>query len=54
MPRHVFVQRQFQEVLTVLRLAPIALFAMFAATPAAAQSAPDLRGTWKGESEAII
>jgi hypothetical protein len=49
-----FVQRQLQETLTVSRLAPIALFALFAATPAAAQSAPDLRGTWKGESEAII
>lgn len=54
MPRHVFVPRQRQEVLTVSRLAPIALFALFAATPVAAQSAPDLRSTWKGESEAII
>ena len=36
------------------RLAPIALFALFAATPGAAQNAPDLRGTWKGESEAIV
>ena len=54
MPPHMFVQRQLQETLTVSRLAPIALFALFAATPAAAQSAPDLRGTWKGESEAII
>jgi hypothetical protein len=49
-----FVQRQLQEIVTVLRLAPIALFALFAATPVAAQNAPDLRGTWKGESEAII
>jgi hypothetical protein len=30
------------------------LFALLAATPAAAQSAPDLRGTWTGESDAII
>jgi hypothetical protein len=35
------------------RFALLALFALFA-TPAAAQNAPDLRGTWKGESEAII
>jgi hypothetical protein len=42
------------EVLPVSRLAPIVLFALLAATPAAAQSAPDLRGAWKGESEAVI
>jgi hypothetical protein len=48
------VQRQLQEILTVSRLAPIALFALFATTPVAAQNAPDLGGTWKGESEAII
>jgi hypothetical protein len=48
------VPRQLQEILTVSRLAPFALFALFAATPVAAQNAPDLRGTWKGESEAII
>jgi hypothetical protein len=36
------------------KFAPIVLFVLFAATPAAAQSAPDLRGTWKGESEAIV
>jgi hypothetical protein len=49
-----FVSRQLQEIHSVLRFAPIALFALFAAAPAAAQNAPDLRGTWKGESEAII
>jgi hypothetical protein len=43
-----------QEILIVSRLAAIALFALFATTPVAAQNAPDLRGTWKGESEAII
>src|SRR5260370_584169 len=33
----------------------IAFLAMFVAAPAAAQTAiPDLRGTWKGESESII
>jgi len=37
------------------KLAWIAFFAMFVAAPAAAQTAiPDLRGTWKGESESII
>jgi hypothetical protein len=53
-PRQVFVQRQLREVLIVPRFAPIALFVLFAATPAVSQSLPDLRGTWKGESEAII
>jgi hypothetical protein len=38
----------------VSKFAPIVLFALLAAAPAAAQGAPDLRGTWKGESEAII
>jgi hypothetical protein len=38
------------------RLAWIALFATLTAAPAAAQQGaiPDLRGTWKGESESII
>ena len=36
------------------RLAPIVLFALLAATQAVAQSAPDLRGTLKGESEVVI
>src|SRR6266436_5829099 len=37
------------------KLAWIAFFAMFVAAPAAAQTAiPDLRGTWKGESESIV
>jgi hypothetical protein len=49
-----FVQSQLREVLTVSRFAPIALIVLFAAMPAAAQNVPDLRGTWKGESEAII
>jgi hypothetical protein len=38
----------------VSRLAPIVLFTLLAATQAVAQSAPDLRGTWKGESEVVI
>jgi hypothetical protein len=37
------------------KLAWIAVLATLAAAPAAAESAiPDLRGTWKGESESII
>jgi len=37
------------------KLAWIVVFAAFSAAPAAAQSAiPDVRGTWKGESESII
>ncbi len=37
------------------KLAWIAALATLAAAPAAAESAiPDLRGTWKGESESII
>jgi hypothetical protein len=37
------------------RLAWITILAMFAAAPAAAQTAiPDVRGTWKGNSESII
>jgi hypothetical protein len=37
------------------KLAWIVVFAALSAAPAAAQSAfPDLRGTWKGESESII
>ena len=37
------------------KLAWIAFFAMFVAAPAAAQTAiPDMRGTWKGNSESII
>ena len=37
------------------KLAWIAIFAALSAAPAAAQSAlPDVRGTWKGESESII
>lgn len=37
------------------KLAWIVVFAALSAAPAAAQSAiPDVRGTWKGESESII
>jgi len=37
------------------RFAGIAIFAVLVATPCAAQtSIPDLRGTWKGESESIV
>ncbi|HKA80544.1 MAG TPA: hypothetical protein VKD43_10940 [Xanthobacteraceae bacterium] len=37
------------------KFACIALFAVFAAVPAAAETAiPDLRGTWTGESESIV
>ena len=37
------------------KLAWIVVFATLAAAPAAAESAlPDLRGTWKGNSESII
>jgi len=37
------------------KLAWIGFFAMLTAAPASAQTAiPDLRGTWKGESESII
>jgi hypothetical protein len=37
------------------KLAWIVVFATFSAAPAAAQSAiPDMRGTWKGDSESII
>jgi hypothetical protein len=37
------------------KLAWIVVFAALSAAPAAAQTAiPDLRGTWKGESESII
>jgi hypothetical protein len=37
------------------KFAWIVIFAALSAAPAAAQSAiPDLRGTWKGESESII
>ena len=37
------------------KLAWIVVFATFSAAPAAAQGAiPDMRGTWKGESESII
>jgi hypothetical protein len=37
------------------KLACMFIFAVLAAMPAAAQSAiPDLRGTWKGESESIV
>jgi len=37
------------------KLAWIVTFVALAATPAAAESAiPDLRGTWKGESESIV
>jgi hypothetical protein len=37
----------------VSKFAPLFLFALLAATPAAAQNWPDLRGTWKGESESM-
>jgi len=38
-----------------VKLAWIVVFAALSAAPAAAQSAiPDVRGTWKGESESII
>jgi hypothetical protein len=37
------------------KLAWIVVFATFSAAPAAAQGAiPDMRGTWKGDSESII
>jgi hypothetical protein len=37
------------------KLALIVTLAVLAATPAAAQTAiPDVRGTWKGESESIV
>jgi predicted S18 family serine protease len=37
------------------KLAWIVMLATLAATPAAAQTAiPDVRGTWKGESESIV
>jgi len=37
------------------KLGCILMFAVLAAIPAAAQTAiPDLRGTWKGESESIV
>ena len=37
------------------KLAWIVVFAALSAAPAAAQSAiPDVRGTWKGESESIV
>lgn len=37
------------------KLAWIVMLAAFAAAPAAAQTAiPDVRGTWKGESESIV
>ena len=37
------------------KLAWIVMFATLAALPAAAQTAiPDVRGTWKGESESIV
>src|SRR5438309_11133241 len=39
----------------MLKLAWIGFFAMLTAAPASAQTAiPDLRGTWKGESESIV
>ena len=39
----------------MLKLVWIGFFAMLTAAPASAQTAiPDLRGTWKGESESII
>ena len=39
----------------MFKLACIVVFAALSAAPAAAQSAiPDVRGTWKGESESII
>jgi hypothetical protein len=37
------------------QFARIVVFAVLAAAPAAAQTAiPDLRGTWKGESESVV
>jgi hypothetical protein len=39
----------------MLKLASCALFVVVAAAPALAQTAiPDLRGTWKGQSESIV
>jgi hypothetical protein len=39
----------------MLKLAPCLLFVVVAAAPASAQTAiPDLRGTWKGQSESIV
>ena len=39
----------------MLKLAPCILFVALIAAPAAAQNAiPDLRGTWKGNSETVV
>jgi len=50
----IFSLRQVKET-AMSRSAAIASFALLAALPCAAQtSIPDLRGTWKGESESIV
>jgi hypothetical protein len=38
----------------MLKLACLLALAALAITPAAAQTVPDVRGTWKGESESIV
>jgi hypothetical protein len=47
--------RRAREEITMPKLAWIVMLAALAAAPAAAQTAvPDLRGTWKGESETVV
>jgi hypothetical protein len=48
-------ERRSATMAKVARLVMFAALAMLPAMPAAAQTAvPDLRGTWKGESESIL